>query len=222
MVDTMTDKTTAVTIRERDLSAYKTFAVSGPHGNHVTIAIKSTEHPACRIDGRPRWSIHLMVWGDFGPWEHYWSHCGDTDKGWWNWLENTDRGYWMKKMVSGDTNELDWDASVKNVLKELYDMRRWNDLTKEEFRNAVEYMQSLDPRGEEGFVDRVWSLKRKTKRYSQYANIVHDVEECLFDEPWSYMMHRPKPALVWFWDNIWRPFIEQAKATEGFRIGEAA
>lgn len=217
----MGEKST-VTVKPTDLSAYEVFRVGAELGNHVTIAIKSTFHPACKVDARPRWSIHLMIWGDFGPWEHYWSHCGSKDEGWWNWLESTDRSYWMGKMVPGDTDELDWDASVKNILKELYQMRRRKDLTKDEFRDAVERMQNFDERGLEGFVDRVWTLKHKVTRYSKISFHSYEAEECIFDEPWAYSVHRPKPRLVWFWQHVWRPFIEQAKATQGFKAGVAA
>lgn len=211
-----------VTVRPTDLSAYEVFRVKADLGNHVTIAIKSTLHPACRIDGSPRWSIHLMLWGDFGPWEHYWSHCGSEDRGWWNWLASTDRDYWLTKMV-GDDKEFDLDKSIAMAHKQIEEM--WSEVRgdplvdREDFRQAHYDLRNIG--SEHQFFQVVSELDYTrevlSKVLGRYAQ-----KTAMFEEYYGMGYHRPKPRLVWFWDNVWRPFIEQAKANEGFKAGVAA
>lgn len=244
----MTDKPD-VTVRPTDLSAYEVFRVSATLGNHVTIAVKSTLVESCRIDGFPRWSIHLMLWGDFGPWEHYWSHCGSTDGGWWNWLESTDRSYWMKKMV-GDDDEFDSKRSLAAAHKMLEDYRHEmegeipNDdnfkpypelLTafRDHLRENHEKLREAAGCDETTFYHVHQSLTYLTFKFAMRGMSTWVAPR---DKLWAYdqneraycqdgdvsVYHRPKPRLVWFWENVWRPFIEQAKATQGFRQQVAA
>lgn len=211
-----------VTVRPTDLSAYEVFRVKADLGNHVTIAIKSTLHPACRIDDRPRWSLHVMLWGDFGPWEHYWSHCGSVDRGWWNWLYDTDRDYWLTKMV-GDDKEFDLNKSVAMAHKQIEET--WSEVRgdplvdREDFRQAHYDLRNIG--SEDQFFQVVSELDYTREVFSKVLGR-YAQKTAMFEEYYGMGYHRTKPRLVWFWDNVWRPFIKQAKANEGFRAGVAA
>ena len=194
------------------MTKYETFRFCGVNHNHMTVAIRSTLHPACNMNDRPRWSIHLMIWGDFGPWEHYWSHCGQEDKGWWNWLEDTDRDYWLGKMVGRNNDrEFDFKKSQAHVISEIIRLRREGVLDKEDARTAYDDIGGMEGASEDLFIHAVGNLT-----YTPPNGRIRLTSMVMFDEFYEMTSHRTKPNLVWFWDNIWRPFITKACETKGF------
>lgn len=202
-----------ISVKRRDLSKYDTFAVSGPNSNHVTIAVRSDHIENCRIDGESRHGIHLLIWGDFGPWEYYWSHAGGAKDTWWSWLHNTDRDYMMGKLCGRNgIKEFDFGASKAYVIKEIIRMRRDFTLDAHDARDAYNQIASLDDEGQYPFLSEVGGLTYRPHRLEGTSR--H--ERPIFPEYYEMYQERVTPRVEFFWKEIWRPFIEEANRTEGF------
>ena len=203
-------------VKRTDLSQYETFQVSGPLGNRVTIAVRGQSHYPFN-ETRGRYSIHLMVWGDFGPWEHFWSHAGGPQETWWNWLHSTDRGYWLGKMVKNET-EFDLQKSEAMAHKQIEEL--WQEVrgdvgvNRQDFHDAHNALRDVE--SQDQFYNVVSSLTYSCQAYSSVLRCYVDRQRPMFEDYSDMGHYRIKPNLVWFWDNIWRPFIEQAKRTKGF------
>lgn len=209
-----------ISVKRRDLSKYDTFAVTGPNSNHVTIAVRSDHIESCRIDGESRHGIHLLIWGDFGPWEHYWSHAGGARDNWWSWLEDTDMHYLMGKLCGRNgVNEFDFAASKSHVISEIIRLRRTMELDAGEARDAYNQIALLDDAGKYPFLSEVGALTYKPYRLGKKSH--HD--RAIFDEYYEMYQERVRPSVEFFWREIWRPFIEEANRTEGFaKVAEVA
>jgi len=206
-----------ITVRPTDLSGYDVFNVTGPNSNHVTIAIKGKLIEKCRMDDRPRFTISILIFGDFGPWQYFWSHAGGEGETWWDWLEDTDKSYFFGKLCGVVCYEFDLKRTVNAAHKhveEMWQNEQWEDgVTRECFRQAHYALKDVET--EEQFYRVVSELTYKRKVPLRLGGkAVRDTT--MFEDYYDMGCTRMKPSLVWFWDNIWRPFIEQAKRTEGF------
>lgn len=208
-----------ITVRPRDMSRYEFYVVGGPLGNTVTFAVREDRVQSCHIDRQERLGIHLMIWGDFGPWEHYWSHAGGLEHRWWSWLEKLDFDYLMKKLTErGWFMEFDFEASKARILSEIIRLRRSLDLDADEAREAYDRIAGLEKVSQEMFIREVGELEYAPFRYGPKSS--H--KERVFDDFYEMYLDRVAPRAEFFWKEVWRPFIEKAKRTEGFKQPDPA
>jgi hypothetical protein len=192
-----------MSVSRRDLSGYESF-VARAGGDVCTILVRGQWHTEGEVDGRGRYSIHLVVWGDYGPFEHYWSHCGGEDTKWWSWLEDTDQDYFFKKITDHKHREFDFDATLCALKADLLEKRRDGDIRKGQARAAWDTLEEWDTgMALDAVMDRLYSDRDLSAVFG-------------WDDLGCYARERVKPAMQGFWERIWRPFIEQALATEGF------
>ena len=247
----------SIMIKPADLSKYECFSISDRLGNHVRIMVKG-EVRTWRLDGQTSFTISLKILGDFGCYEHFWSHAGGEGETWWGWLHSTDKDYFMQKLVGSSAWEFDWDTSIKEAIRVVREWRKDGTLSRSQAQEIMDQIRNRDhdTMGAEGFCqllsgvtyetpsreerirkereDAKWKLtcaftertRREAhdalRRIREFGPISDFRNEYAFSEYYEMTCTRMKPRLVQFWDTIWRPFIEQAKATEGFKKEVAA
>jgi hypothetical protein len=167
-------------------------------GDSTYIMIRQT-HAASRNPVNPGTdtSIELVVWGAYGPFAHYWPACGGAH--WWDWLHDTDQDYFLKKVTNYRHTEFDPEESIRGARRDVLRMRREQDLDMAEAREAWEALD-VEPDTENEFFNALVASK-VFEDYMEMGDMVR---------------HRLRPSMQRFWTHVWRPFIEQAKANQGF------
>lgn len=187
----------------RDLEAFESYIVKDVHGNRCTIAVRQHYHEANPLRGGKGSGIELLIFGDYGPFHHYWPSCGDQP--WWVWLEDTDQDYFLKKITGGKHTEFDFRQSRARACADIIYQRRCGSIRKDTARDAYDTIAKMDPCGEEAFLMAISDLR--------------EGHHALFEDYWGY--HTLKPGLDALWTHLWRPFIEEAKRTKGFTANTA-
>lgn len=201
---------TDLIIKPADLSAYQAFSLTDDLSNHCLLMIRGEMRHWS--SGEPSFTISLKMMGDFGCAEHFWSHAGGEGETWWNWLEDTDCDYFLCKLFGLDYMEFDGQRSMEDVKREVLERRSQTDFNKEQAREVWDQLAEMSENPDKGeFYSGLARIKITDTRYE-----LTRPKNAAFPEYYEMGRSRIKPRLARFWDNVWRPFITQAKATKGF------
>lgn len=135
-------------------------------------------------------SIHLLVWGDFGSFESFWSHPGCGRK---ECFKSLDRDYFLDKVV-GEYKAFDPTATIRNCEDMVLDMWRQGALTKEEFFNDLSAVVDLD---EDMTLERMCDAMSNTRTFC--------------DGYWDIGVYAITHANQDFW-NVWCGFVDAMKS----------
>jgi hypothetical protein len=118
---------------------------------------------------------------------HWWSHRGDQSLR--DFLMKINRDYTIGKLFGqNDTKEFDQERTAA-------ELKRWIIEARREARAC--------PR--RGLTDSAardhWSEVEGIETEEEVAALTW------LEEPWSYIVRRPKPCIDWFWNEVWASFI---------------
>lgn len=200
-------------IEPADLSGYENYAVTDERGNHVTIMVRGRLR-RWGVNNEPSFTISLKLMGDYGCAEHFWSHAGREGETWWNWLEQTNRSYFLSKLFGSDYLEFDPETSFQEAVRDVLVRRRQGNLTREQAREIYASLNEHEMMDKGAFYNVVGGLTYTEPRPYPFVLRRH----MAFEDYAEMGCERIKPRLAQFWDTVWRPFIIQAKTTQGFTL----
>ncbi len=135
----------------------------------------------------------ISVISDYGNYNAIWHSTGYDDIR--KFLIELDYAYFMKKSHPQLGMEVDWDETVKFILKEICETRRNGDLEAEEARNFFDYIKGADQN--EGMF---WRISESESELYDFLGRI--------DFP---TIKRKIPECQGFWEVIWKVAVETWK-----------
>jgi hypothetical protein len=139
-------------------------------------------------------SVSVMITSDYGSFSHYWSHCGEEPK---SFLCSTDFDYTMKKLSNYNHYVKNPDGYPDEIKQSIIDARKYQNLTKEEAREAWDDMLNTEHSEGDLFYKELIDHSLFEKVFGDYDGLPSSEKE--------------SPRCRDLWEQVWKPFISQLK-----------
>lgn len=136
---------------------------------------------------------------------HRWNAIGGQTI--WKFISDLDMPYACKKLFPDSISEFDPDKTVESIQKAILDLRRWNDISKNDARVLMEATAEAYNSGARTGNDFLYSFIDLVS-----CHHLDDENRGWSHEAYEYFRTKTSYVAKRFWEEIWEPFIEQAKA----------